>query len=682
MKLPLFLSAILACCVTACILLNPRAVIPGGTRVAAAQSSGSHYFPETGHSVQGRFLIYWQEHYGLAQQGYPISEELPERSDIDGKTYTVQYFERAVFEYHPEKQAPYSVLLTLLGVLQYRERHPQGAPQQVPNTGTGSLLFHETGKRVGGKFLQYWQSHGGLAQQGYPISEEFTELSPLNGKSYTVQYFERAVFEMHPENAGTQYEVLLSQLGRLRLDKANKSNATAVATPVTITATATATVAATGTPTVSSTSSPTTSTPAAMPTATVPAEATNWLREHAIRLRTVEPDGANYADLLPLRNIVGDARIVAMGEASHGAHEFFSMKVRTFQFLVQQMGFTVFTIEDGYGEAEVINNYVQQGQGSADEAIRGLYAFPWQSQEVLDLIKWMRQYNENRGDAPAISFQGFDIQGPAIPISNVVAYLQRVDAPAAERARTGYSCFASPFTYANSSADSKAACHSAVAQVYSELTQKRAGYESLSSAQEYALAEHNARIVVQSEDYYSTSIDAESAAKRDRYMAENAAWLVEEAGPGAKVMLWAHSAHVATVPYNGVMSMGQYLRQQYGTTMRVFGFDFYQGSFNAISVVGNHLGSLTTHTVQASQEGSYASYFHSAGVPFMALDLRGIDPADPASNWLIGPRAIWGIGAAFDDADPYSATGKVSLTQAFDAVIYVDAITPSRLLQR
>ena len=150
---------------------------------------------------------------GLAQQGYPISDPFTQVSDLDGQPYRVQYFERAVFEYHPENQAPFNVLLSQLGTFQYRKKYPSGAPNQTPNTGPGSVLVPETGKRLGGKFLQYWQQHGGLLQQGYPISDEFTEVSDLNGKPYTVQYFERAVFEYHPENAGTPYEVLLSQLG-------------------------------------------------------------------------------------------------------------------------------------------------------------------------------------------------------------------------------------------------------------------------------------------------------------------------------------------------------------------------------------------------------------------------------------------------------------------------------------
>src|SRR5688500_19233293 len=107
---------------------------------------------------------------------------MQERSAVDGKTYTVQYFERAVFELHPELAGtPHEVLLSLLGVWQYGALYgPAGAPNQRPNTATGSVLFPQTGKRVGGVFLQYWQANGGLAQQGYPISDEITEVSAID----------------------------------------------------------------------------------------------------------------------------------------------------------------------------------------------------------------------------------------------------------------------------------------------------------------------------------------------------------------------------------------------------------------------------------------------------------------------------------------------------------------------
>jgi carboxyl-terminal processing protease len=185
---------------------------------SAAQPALCRAFSETGKSVCGRFLSYWQENGGLAQQGFPISEEIRERSETDGKDYTMQYFERAVYEFHPENTAPYDVLLTLLGTTEYGKRYGvAGAPNQRAST-QNSMRFPQTGKTLGGVFHAYWERNGGLPQQGYPISNEFEEWSVLDGKTYRVQYFERAVFEHHPENAGTPYEVLLSHLGAQRYE--------------------------------------------------------------------------------------------------------------------------------------------------------------------------------------------------------------------------------------------------------------------------------------------------------------------------------------------------------------------------------------------------------------------------------------------------------------------------------
>src|SRR4051794_15747829 len=176
-------------------------LLMGLAQPAHSQSEGrTRYFPETGHSISGRFLSYWETHGGLAQQGLPLSDEIQEVSDIDGKTYTVQYFERAEFELHPENIEPYDVFLSLIGADYYRQNYLGHAPGEEPNKSEGSLFFPQTGKWLGEPFLSYWEAHGGLAQQGYPITDEFFESSRLDGNSYKVQYFERAEFEYHPEN--------------------------------------------------------------------------------------------------------------------------------------------------------------------------------------------------------------------------------------------------------------------------------------------------------------------------------------------------------------------------------------------------------------------------------------------------------------------------------------------------
>ncbi|MEO8286719.1 MAG: DUF885 domain-containing protein [Chloroflexota bacterium] len=215
----------------ACNYISPTyAPTALATTGGAVPGDGSRTFAETGKTVHGVFLDYWQQHGGLAQQGFPISEEMQETSDLNGKSYTVQYFERAVFEHHSENAAPNDVLLSQLGTFRYKQKYPGGAPGQKASTAPNTTNFTQVNKRVGGKFLDYWNKNGGLAQQGYPISEEFQEKSDLDGKTYTVQYFERAVFELHPDNQ-TPYDVLLSQLGTFRYG-AKYSTQIAAGTPL------------------------------------------------------------------------------------------------------------------------------------------------------------------------------------------------------------------------------------------------------------------------------------------------------------------------------------------------------------------------------------------------------------------------------------------------------------------
>ncbi|MDQ2808711.1 MAG: cupredoxin domain-containing protein [Chloroflexota bacterium] len=227
--------------------MNPRSLLAragaglalcallGSAGSATLGQSNSRLFPETGHTVAGQFLTYWDGHGGLTQQGYPIAEEMQEKSDLNGQSYTVQYFERAVFEKHPENKPPFDTLLSQLGTFRYQTKYPTGAPDQHVST-VNARKFAETGHTVGGVFRSYWESHGGLAQQGYPISDEFTEKSDLNGQPYTVQYFERAVFELHPENK-PPFDVLLSQLGtfqyRIKYQLAGSPVATGTARPAT-----------------------------------------------------------------------------------------------------------------------------------------------------------------------------------------------------------------------------------------------------------------------------------------------------------------------------------------------------------------------------------------------------------------------------------------------------------------
>lgn len=125
-----------------------------------------------------------------------------------------------------------------------------------------------------------------------------------------------------------------------------------------------------------------------------------WLQNHTVPFNTSKP-GSGFEDLMPLKQIVGDARIVSLGEATHGTREFFEMKHRILEFLVKEMGFNTFAIEATWPESNLVNNYIQTGEGDPARLLAGLFFWTWNTQEVLDMILWMR---ENR-----VSFHGFDM---------------------------------------------------------------------------------------------------------------------------------------------------------------------------------------------------------------------------------------------------------------------------------
>jgi hypothetical protein len=179
---------------------------------AALLPGATHCFAEVPYCLRGVFARYWEQHGGLDQFGFPITPEVQEKQGT--KTYTVQYTQRARLEYHPENQAPYDVLLGLLGNALVDPRQSEPPFQNAPRlTTSGVQWFPQTQHNVGAPFLAYWNAQGGLPVFGLPRSEAFIEQNAADGKPYLVQYFERNRLEYHPENKGTKFEFLLGLLG-------------------------------------------------------------------------------------------------------------------------------------------------------------------------------------------------------------------------------------------------------------------------------------------------------------------------------------------------------------------------------------------------------------------------------------------------------------------------------------
>lgn len=403
-----------------------------------------------------------------------------------------------------------------------------------------------------------------------------------------------------------------------------------------------------------------------------PSPIVSWITHQALPLKTTDPR-ASLADLQPLEQTIGTASIVGLGEATHGSHEFFTMKQRLLEFLAEKMGFTMFAIEGNWSVGELINTYVLTGQGSARGLVFQLNLWPWETQEMVDLVQWVRSYDADPGHTHKVLFAGFDCQEiKTTTFDQIKQYLQSVDPQSAARIttwRTGYQYV--PHAQ----------------QVYEVLKQHEAAYTARSSLQAFAQALQEARVLVQYDQLSSLTVnpnDQQSlvryAALRDAFLAENVAWLHEHAEGGSKLLLWAHNDNIEKVKQDNYTRMGMYLRQHYQSQYLAIGMSFSQGSFHAIAQDSTcRCPMLQTFTIQASSHGSYTEMFGNAGFALYALDLRHL-PAGEVGQWMNGPHGFLTIGSAYNPAAGETYYEVLSLPQSFDVIIQIQKVTASHLL--
>jgi erythromycin esterase len=412
--------------------------------------------------------------------------------------------------------------------------------------------------------------------------------------------------------------------------------------------------------------------------------AQTWIKQHAILFKTTDPQ-APLDDLLPLKPLIGTASLVGLGEETHGSHEFFTMKHRLLEFLVEKMGFTMFAMEGSWSAGEQINQYIVQGQGDAGEVLQLFHSWIWNTQEVLDLLKWMRAYNADSHHLQKLSFAGFDCQLiEPTTYESVIQYFQSVDPPRVATVAALYqglrpdpavSMGKYEAAYQQLPQSTQQRYVTQARQVYDLLNQQQAAYEKRSSPQAFALAVQEARVIVQHAQLLSSNPD-EAGGFRDKAMADNIAWLHEQTQSGKKLVLWAHDGHIAT---GEQPAMGWYLRQRYGTHYLAVGMSFYEGSFNAVGLGDKSQSTpVQPFDVQLSDPGSYNDTFGHLGLSLYALDLRHF-PDGAADQWLQVPHNFAMIGDRYDSRRA-SYMNLLFLPQYFDVLIHIQKVTASHLL--
>lgn len=408
--------------------------------------------------------------------------------------------------------------------------------------------------------------------------------------------------------------------------------------------------------------------------APAPDEVVAWLKANAVALAPVEPDAAS-TDMGPLKAWLQGARVVAMGEATHGTREFQQLKCRMFRYLVEELGFTVFGIEANWPESLQINDYVLGAEGDPRHVLAGQFIW-WQTEEVRDLILWMREYNRNPAHTRKLKFYGFDMQTPRLAESVVLDYLRRVDAESRETAARTFAVlgeFPENEAYETASAGIKRNTAEELAALLRRFDERKQEYIARSSEREWVMARQNMVIVRQAEVKLGNQNET-GRAFRDRAMAENVKWILDQEPPETKMMLWAHNGHVAA---DGLTHppMGAHLRRIFGEQALLCGFLFQQGSFQAFDTKTR---ALRAFTVGLPPSGSLDATFASIGIPFFAVDMRRIGTGKVA-DWFDTPHRSRQIGGGYSEAAP-GIWYPVRAARAFDLLIYVDKTTPGRLL--
>ena len=408
--------------------------------------------------------------------------------------------------------------------------------------------------------------------------------------------------------------------------------------------------------------------------------ARNWLAANAIRLNTVEA-GHGFADMQPLKKIVDKARIVSLGEATHGTREFFQLKHRMLEFLVSEMGFNIFAIEATMPESFDINEYVLTGKGDPVKGLAGIYFWTWDTEEVLAMIQWMRHYNADPKHTRKVKFYGFDMQSAPRAAKVTLAYLRRVDPPQAEVAEKALGILANPYTeptFIQLTKEKKAAAAETIGTVLSGFDNHKQEYIKRTGADDWTIARQHAQVLaqnieMQSQDFFSVA----GSSIRDRSMAENVRWILDHEGPDAKAVLWAHNGHVAT-NNQGIEWMGSHLRRMFGADMFVFGFAFNQGGFQAIEMPFPSERGLRPFNVEPAPEGSLDAMLAAAGLQSAAIDLRALPKDGPVAKWFGEPRATKSIGAGYGDQFATNFLTKQVTPKIYDGLLFVEKTTAAR----
>jgi erythromycin esterase len=420
------------------------------------------------------------------------------------------------------------------------------------------------------------------------------------------------------------------------------------------------------------------------------------LREYVTELSTVAP-GDDAINLEPLADVVTDAAVVGLGEATHGTRECFEDKHRLVRYLVERRGFRTVAFEADVAAMHAANEYVQSGNGDPGAALGELGMWQWRTEAVRDLLAWVRAFNDGRPPDDRVRVRGVDLSDPHAPATRLRATLQPLDKGAADAeelvaltARGVPADAAARREWLDAVERAARSLHDALGDRAIRGDDRTTGEGVDAERCNLSTARHLCRVVVQNCEWARVRHEHDGPhpagmAERDRLMAENVANLAErDAGDG--VAIWAHNGHVQRGTFDDGESwtdeptLGDHLDRRFGRRYVPLAFDVARGRFRAVER-DNASGEPSTFSLDAPVEGSLTERLDDLTTGPSFLDVAAAATDDRLDAWLRQPQQIRHVGSVYAPNAPAGESyQRTSLAASYDGLLFVDNSTPTRPL--
>ncbi len=378
-----------------------------------------------------------------------------------------------------------------------------------------------------------------------------------------------------------------------------------------------------------------------------------------------------------LKALLRNKRIIGLGEATHGTHDFFKLRCQFSRFLILELDYKIIAIEAGFQECIDLNNYVTYGIGDPNKLLQGLHQWFWQREEMLVFIEWLKKYNEGKDEDECVQFYGFDMQWRRASGEALVSYLSQTNFELYDKYKKEL------FKICNTENEPLGdSIYHIIREIEQNIIHNEIKYLNQSSKRGYEIVLQNIQILKQAEPFLKdrSEIRLDYEEIRDKFMAENLIW-INDLNPKDKIIIWAHNGHISKGERCGVLSiicektMGNILKKNYGDDYYPIGFEFNRGTFMAF----HNREKIKPIFLSRASKNSLAYFLSKAKSDNCIIDFELlINTSEIGEKFLNSAIKTHSIGTNYYEGHRYT---KKKLKDHFDALIFIEYSTPMIFLK-